>query len=509
METIKDSWTKLDGNRGSSLMTARECSALTLPHLLPPEGHKDNASLPTPYQSLGARGVNNLTSKMLMALFPTNTPFFRFSINPALIEEIDQNDMKEAIDEAMRKRENKLLRRVETSNLRSTLGNALKHLIVAGNGLIHLPKKGKSRLYNLTQYVVVRDALGNVTKVIIKESAHPNTLPENVQAVCEIPKEDKDPVDQVEIYTCMKLNDKGGYEWHQEINDIEAPGSKGSVPKGETPPYVPLRWQAISGSDYGVGLVEEYLGDLRSLEGLTASVVDFAAVAAKIILLLHPNATTQLKDLKDATSGDVVVGDIKDLDVFQLDKYADFKVAKEVIDDLSLRLSHVFLLQSGTVRDAERVTAAEISAMAQELEDVLGGVYTVMSQELQLPLVKRLISAENFKKLPKIDGEDSIDPVIVTGFEALGRGHELNKLRAYMQDLVGTVGEEVAASLIDPQKAAKQLGLGHNIDITDILKSKDQIESDNAANQQAQLTQTLAEKGTGPAISAAAQTMKP
>lgn len=33
-------------------------------------------------------------------------------------------------------------------------------------------------------------------------------------------------------------------------------------------PYIPLRWTAISGENYGRGLVEQYLGDFRSLEGL-------------------------------------------------------------------------------------------------------------------------------------------------------------------------------------------------------------------------------------------------
>ena len=505
MASIKDSWEKLNGDRGGSLRTARECAELTLPHILPPEGHAESAELPTPYQSLGARGVNNLSSKMLFALFPTNTAFFRLTVNPNLIDELGDKKVSDQIEEALRKRENNLLRKVETGNLRATLGSTLKHLIVTGNNLIYMPKKAPSRNYALNQYVVTRDALGTVTKIVIFEQAHPNTLPEDVIETCQVIAEGTDPHELVDIYTCMQLQKTGGYEWWQEINEIEVPGSRGTVAKGETPPYIALRWQAVSGNDYGVGLVEEYLGDLRSLEGLMASVIDFAAAAARIILLLHPNSTTDETALSEAKSGDIVQGNITDLDVLQLDKYADFKVAKEVVDDLTLRLSHVFLLQSGTVRDAERVTAAEISAMAQELEDVLGGVYTVMAQELQLPMVNRLISSEDFPKLPKVNGEPAVDPVIVTGFEALGRGHELNKLRAYIQDYIGMVGEASALARLDPDKVAAELGKGHNVDPELLLKSEEQMEEDQQQATQSQMLQTAMEKGTGPAIAAAAK----
>src|SRR3546814_19943778 len=97
-----------------------------------------------------------------------------------------------------------------------------------------------------------------------------------------------------------------------------------------------------------------------------------------------------------------------------------FSVASQVAERLELRLSHAFMLQSGTVRNAERVTAEEIRAMAQELENVLGGVYTVLSAEFQLPLIRRilyvLIRQGEAPELPK-----SVVPTVVTGFEAMGR----------------------------------------------------------------------------------------
>src|SRR6202044_3030851 len=99
------------------------------------------------------------------------------------------------------------------------------------------------------------------------------------------------------------------------------------------------------------------------------SIVKFAAVAAKIVMLVHPNSTTSVADLNSAESGDAVVGSKADIDVLQLEKMQDFQVMMQTSERLEQRLSYAFLIQTGTTREAERVTAEEIRATAQELED--------------------------------------------------------------------------------------------------------------------------------------------
>jgi hypothetical protein len=268
-----------------------------------------------------------------------------------------------------------------------------------------------------------------------------------------------------------------------------------------------MRWQAVSGEDYGRGPVEEYLGDLRSLEGLSKAVIQFSAAAAKIVFLHHPNSSTDEDALIAAESGEFVTGRKDDIDVLQFEKFADFQVAKTVIDDLTLRISHAFLLQSGTVRNAERVTAEEIRAMAQELEDVLGGVYTALTQEFQLPLVRRLMAVlkadGTLPQLPRLRGKPAVQPNIVTGFEALGRGHELNRFRAFYSDLVGFVGPEQATAMFNPQRLAAKLATFHNVDFAEEMKTAEEL----AADQNARMQQTLLEKGTAPVAGALAKGM--
>ena len=64
------------------------------------------------------------------------------------------------------------------------------------------------------------------------------------------------------------------------------------------------------------------------------------------------------------------------------------------------RLSQAFLLNSSVQRNAERVTAEEIKFVASELESTLGGIYGVLTQEFQQPLLKLIMN--KMKKLKKL-----------------------------------------------------------------------------------------------------------
>ena len=76
-ETAEQLYTKLEGKRDSYLQRGRQAAKLTLPYVLTEEGFGTSSRLNTPFQGIGARGVNNLASKLLLALLPPNSPFFR------------------------------------------------------------------------------------------------------------------------------------------------------------------------------------------------------------------------------------------------------------------------------------------------------------------------------------------------------------------------------------------------------------------------------------------------
>lgn len=497
MATAKERFETLDGKREQILQRGRDCADLTIPALMPPQGSDENTNLSTPYQSLGSRGVNNLASKLRLSLFPPGQPFFRFQIDSDTLEEIAADDPRvaQAIEASMQELENEALKELEQSSDAVILHAALKQLIVTGNVLLHMPKDEDSRIFRLQNYVVMRDASGNWFEIVAREVVSKYTLPESARGLVAATKADDE---DVTIYTHIKKEDDKAV-WYQEIDEQTVPGTEGRSDYDNCP-FIPLRWAALENENYGRGHCEEYLGDLRSLEDLSKDVLAFSAAAAKVIFLDRPNSTTDLEALQEAESGEFVEGNIEDIGVLQINKFHDFQVTKAQIDDLSLRLSHAFLLTMGTVRNAERVTAEEIRMQAQELEDVLGGVYTVLAAELQHKVVRRLIERLKVKgRFPTLPS-GVLQPVIVTGFEALGRGHELNKLRAYFSDGVALYGPEFMGEF-DAGAVASTLAMHHNVNVEGMRKTPEQkqAEADMAAQQQ------MMDKAAGPVAGAVAK----
>ena len=97
------------------------------------------------------------------------------------------------------------------------------------------------------------------------------------------------------------------------------------------------------------------------------------------------------------------------------------------------RLQFAFMLNTSVQRNNDRVTT-EINYVSKELDDSLGGLYSLLSQELQLPLINRLMfQMERKKALPNLPKE-SVRPKIVTGLEALGRSSDLQRLNTFVHN---------------------------------------------------------------------------
>lgn len=500
MSTAKALYEELKTARSTVLDTARRCAALTIPSLIPPEGANSTTKIAAPFQALGAYGVNNLAAKLLLALYPQGTSFFRYIIP----EEVSEASAippggREAIEKKLASIENRALQRFETSVIRPQKAEALTHLIVAGNVLTCFKSLTDFRLFRLDQYVCRRDASGIPMDVVVHERISVSLLdPETIEA-CGIKQNTKQPVD---VYTKVEWVD-GQCKWFQEINGKVVPESEGHAPS-EVSPWNPLRWKSVPSSDYGRGHCEEYLGDLLSLEGLSQAVVELAAVAAKVVLLVRPGSSTDVGDINRAQSGDAVAGQADDVHVLQLEKYADFQVVNQVIQRLEERLSRAFLLRSGMIRDAERVTAEEIRSTAQELEDTLGGVYTVLAQEEQFPFVRRLLlvltKSKDIPALPK----GVVEPLVVTGFQALGRNHALNRLRGFVGDMQAMFGPDAVLRLLNGNDVATRLALGWGVESAqDLVKSKEQIAQEDAQRQQDAMRSEMISKGTAPAVAGA------
>ena len=492
-------YAQLESDRTPFLHRAREAAVLTIPTLMPPEGHTGSSYYDTPFQSIGARGVNNLSSKLLMTLLPPNSPFFRLTIDDFDLQSLAGGEgARGKVEEALARIERAAMHEVEATAVRVPVFEALKQLIVSGNVLVHMPKDGGVRVFRLDRYVCQRDAMGNVLEIITKETVSPMVLPTEVQELLTKPDNKEAQLKSVDLYTNVKRVNKK-WEVHQEVEGQIIPSSKGSFPLDKSP-FMSLRMVRIDGESYGRGYVEEFIGDLSSLETLTKAIVEGSAAAAKVLFLVRPNGTTKAKVIANTPNGGIAAGDANDVSVLQLQKFNDFRVAQDTAREITERLAFSFLMNSSVQRKAERVTAEEVRYMAQELESALGGVYSILSQEFQYPLVTLLLSRmEKSGKMPKFP-QDTLKPQIVTGMEALGRGQDLNKLAQLLQFLQ-PLGQEIIARELNVDDYIDRLGASLGIDTNGLVKSPEQKQAEQQQAQQQQMQQmmsSMAEKAAGP-----------
>ena len=467
------------------LERARDCAELTIPTLIPEAGDTYAEEFETTYQGIGARGVNNLASKLLLSLLPPNAPFFRLAIDNFKVREIEEDEnLRTQIDSGLVQIEKAVMDDIEMSNDRVAVFEALKHLIVGGNVLLFVAKEGL-RVFPLSHYVIQRDPMGNVLEIITKETIHYSALPENInQAIHQANKELKED-GTCDLYTCIKRQDNK-FVVHQEVKGIKIPESYGEY-KLDNSPYIPLRMIRVDAESYGRSYVEEHLGDLISLEGLTKAIVEGSSASAKTLFMVAPNGTTRAKAIAESENGSIIEGNANDVSVLQVGKFPDFRVAQETMMKIEQRLSYVFLLNASVVRDSERTTAEEVRMTAQELQDSLGGIYGILSQEFQLPFVRRKLSVLNkTKSLPKLP-KGIVFPKVVTGIEALGRTTDRNKLIQFLQTLAGTLGAEAIGKYVNITEAIKRLATADGIETKGLIRTEEDLQAEQQAQQQAMM----------------------
>ena len=491
METGKATYLQLETQRFSYLERARDCARLTLPHLIPDAGDHTASKFPTPYQSVGARGVNNLASSLLLSLLPPNAPFFRLVIDAKAVRNLENlsPQAKGEAEQSLSEMERQIMKEIEGLSIRVSLFEALKQLIVSGNVLLYFPDEGPMRVIRLDRYVVKRDPMGNAKKIIIKENVSHAMLPPEAQMIAKTGMAAHE--DSVEIYTVCTILPNSKVEVHQEIAGVIIPETHSIYP-AERNPFLALRMHRVDGEDYGRGYIEQYFGDLVSLESLSKSIVEAAAASSKVLFMVNPVGTTRAKKLAQSANGAIIEGNAADVTVLQVSKAGDLQVALQTMGSINERLSYAFLLTEASIRQAERVTAEEVRLVTQSIERQLGGIYSILSQEFQLPLVNRIIDRlTKSKRMPKINKE-FVTPTIVTGIDALGRGNDLSRLDLYLQGIAQILGPGGLQQYIDFREYMNRRAASLGIDTKGLVKTEQQMQMEQQQAQQQQMMQQLA-----------------
>ena len=429
-----------------------------------------------------------LAAKLMLAILPPQTAFFKLQVRDDKLGQTLDPMMRSELDLSFSKIERLIMDYIAASSDRVVVHQALKHLIVSGNALIFMGKDGLKH-YPLQRYVVERDGNGNVIEIITKESVSrkvlgiappPNEKPNGEYGATE---------DDAEVYTCVKMDESSGnWRWHQEVDDMILEGSQSTAPKNASP-WLVLRFNTVDGEDYGRGRVEEFIGDLRSLDGLSQALVEGASVASKVIFLVSPSATTKPGTLAKAGNGAIIQGRPEDVGVVQVGKTADFATAAQLSQQIERRILEAFLVMN--IRNAERVTAEEVRLTQLELEQSLGGLFSLLTVEFLIPYLNRtMLILQRSNQIPKLPKE-LVRPKIVAGINSLGRGQDNEALTRFVATVGQTLGPEALAKYIDPTEAIKRLAAAQGIDILNLVRTAEQLQEMQAQAQADAANQSL------------------
>lgn len=492
----KKRYDELSSDRTQFLDEARQASELTLPYLI--RGHEEYHSgmkqLKTPWQSVGAKGVVTLASKLMLALLPPQTSFFKLQLDESELGQDFGPEIRSELDLSFAKVERTILESIAASDDRVAVHQALQHLVVGGNALIFMGREGL-KVYPLNRFVVERDGNGNVLEIVTKERIAKKLIEDELPTdlkVESVVDESTMGKEECDVYTHVK-RENNRVVWHQEVYGHILPKSVSKAPI-DANPWLPLRFNVVDGEAYGRGRVGQFIGDLKSLEALSQALVEGSAAAAKVVFVVSPSSTTKPATLAAAGNGAIVAGRPDDIGVIQVGKTADFKTAFDMTQIYERRLAEAFLVLNP--RNAERVTAEEVRMTQLELEQQLGGLFSLLTTEFLVPYLNRKLSvAQKTGDIPRIP-KGIVKPTIVAGINSLGRGQDAVSLAQFLQTIAQTMGPEAIAQYINPTEVVKRLAAAQGIDVLNLVKSVQEIQGEQQAAQQMQQQAMQAEQQT-------------
>jgi len=452
---------------------------------------------------LAARGLSNLEGRLLLALYPPGLPFFRLMPSARFMYDSETpTEMLQEFQDQLHLRELIMLSKLESAAIRT--GNntrrsgfrtrkrmAIAQLLITGDVLERLGDDYRIQVYRRDTYVTSRDASGDVRYHICREKIDPLTFDDKQLEVCNLDRDSlrtKPVNDRLEdLFTiCEWQPESKTWVIKQEVKD------KIILEKEEmVTPYMSTPYELSPGENYGRGIVEQNLGDVRSMNELTERILDFAALASKQLMVTDYNSQVRPQDLTKPSGsviqGRVQGGQVTDIATLRADKVNDFSVVQSVRESIRRDLSATMLMEGENQPRGERVTAFQIQRIAMELEGALGGVYAPIADSQQVPLIERtMFQMERdgiLAPLPK----DSVEVEALTGIAALSRENDQGKLLNLM-GILGQMGGDTL-SRIDMGVFMDILMRQSGIYEPGLVKSDEQLQQEQQAmmQQQAQM----------------------
>lgn len=438
--TIASQFDKDHGARTGGLDVARHCAELSKPWVLPPEGQTPDDKLPQPYTSTLTRGMSNIEGKMVVALFPPGMSFVHYQpaakwrFNP----QIDPKQLS-TMQLYLQLREMTLMAKL-AGMAREGPGNrrrtgfttakrqSISQFLITGDSLERLTDDYQLLVYRRDQYITKRDTGTCVLYHITKEMVDPLTLTPEQLETAGISL--KDEIERPAGDRMRPLHTEVAWNPLSKTWVIRQEVEKKIISESQEliSPYFSTPFELVAGENYGRGWMEQNLGSARTENELTERILDFAALASKILTVADHGSQVRGADLSKRSGSHITAvvkqGVIQDLAVLQLDKLSDFSVVERVLMSIKQDLSAATLQHSESAPTRDRVTAFEYNEIVKELQGVLGGLYAPIADCQQVPLVDRLDYQMQRDHELRPMPDDAVEIEAVTGIQALSRETE-------------------------------------------------------------------------------------
>lgn len=476
----------------SVIKKCKDFAGYTIPSLMadPTTNHSHAEKLEYDYQSVGALLVNNLTAKLAMALFPTGRNSFKIDLAEDL-EEVLRTSMQAdtlSIKASLAELERLATEQVYKNAALSKLYKAIKLLIVTGNVLIYRDSALQTfYMWNVYSFVVRRDMAGRVTQGILKQVIPYAELNEEIQREVIQQRPATAPDTIITQYTDIQYRNTGSGSRIVHIQHYidDKPVGKPSTYPEHLSPYIFPAWDVPSGEHYGRGYVEDYAADFARLSMLAHDVSLYEGEILHLLNLVDEAGGSAVDEVIDKPTGAYVPGRAESITAYEKGSYQKLETAYRGLDGVVNRLNQAFMY-TGQMRQAERVTAEEVRSVATEAENLLGGAYSVLAENLQAPLAYLSMYEVAQEHRDILGGliANKYRPVIITGIPALTAATETQNLLRASQE-IGQILPIImqAVSYLDPNKVSEVILLNNGVDVDSLRKSAEQLQQEAEAEQ--------------------------
>lgn len=484
--------------RDTSLLSRIEDYAFwTIPSVFP-KGDQDfrqqqNRAIEYDYQAVGAMLVNRLATKLARTLFPANQSFFRIDVSDDLKQLFEQTKLDSVIEY-----ENQACEQLYMNASYAQLVQAMRLLVITGECLLYRYNNAL-RVFSLKDYVLKRNNVGEVMDIVICEHKYREELTPDQRVKLQITESQT----RVKLYTRVKRKEVYGIvSWHvtQEINGIDI--GTNTVYRDKLCPFIPVAWNLVNGDSYGRGYVEDYAADFAKLSDMSRELMSYEMESLRLLHMVSPQGAVDIESAANAPNGEFIQGDPSMIKPYEAGSYQKIAEIRNDLEAIEQRLNIAFMY-TGNMREGERVTAYEIRQNAEEAEQVLGGVYSQLSQSMHLPLAYLLLYEVKPNIMEAIDSQE-IKLNILTGIQALSRSSENQGLVIACSELnaiIPTIAQLGKRFNIDA--IADKVFASNNVNIKDITYTEEQLqanaraEQEAMAQQQAQMTQGMPQQLAG------------